>query len=221
MAPFLCPACSYGFFPLVSPICPCCGIMYKSRQGEDHLCEECLASPKRFGIARSVGIYEKALMDAIHSFKYKGKIQLARPFGMILFDYFIRCWHTDRIDVIVPVPLHKKKLKVRGFNPSLLLVKDWKLFASLQNINIPNIPVVRDVLIKIRWTKPQTGLMRKERLKNVKHSFGIKDSRKIEGKRVLLIDDVYTTGATADECTKMLLKGNAANVDVLTLARAV
>ena len=221
MDPFLCSTCSFGFFPIVSPICPFCGIMFKSRQGEDHLCEECTESPKSFGIARSVGIYQKALMDAIHCFKYKGKIQLARPLGMILFNSFISCWDTNHIDVIVPVPLHNKKLKIRGFNPSLLLVRDWKLFASLQRIEIPNMLVVRDVLIKKRWTEPQTGLIRKKRLKNVKNSFGIKDSSRIEGKRILLIDDVYTTGATVDECSKILLKGGAANVDVLTLARAV
>lgn len=221
IAPFLCSTCSFGFLPIMPPVCPWCGIMFKSRQGEDHLCGECMASSKRYRIARSVGIYEKALMNAIHCFKYKGKIQLARPFGMMLFTSFIRCWNTDSIDVIVPVPLHNRKLKMRGFNPSLLLVRNWELFASTLHINLPDIPVVRDVLVKLRWTAPQTGLARKKRIKNVKNSFSINDSSKIEGKRILLVDDVYTTGATANECAKVLLKGGARYVDVLTLARAI
>lgn len=221
ITPFLCSACSFGFLPVAPPICPWCGIMFKSRQGEDHLCGECMSSSKRFRIARSLGIYEKALMDAIHCFKYKGKIQLARPLGTMLFKSFISSWNAHSVDVIMPVPLHNRKLKMRGFNPSLLLVRHWTLFASELKINMPIVPVVRDVLEKIRWTEPQTGLVRKKRIKNVKNTFSINDSSKIEGKRILLVDDVYTTGATANECAKVLLKGGALHVDVLTLARTM
>ena len=221
MAPFLCSTCALGFLPVKPPICPWCGIMFKSRQGEDHICGECVASPKRFRIARSAGIYEKALMSVIHGFKYKGKIQLARPLGTILFSSFVSHWGGYGIDAIVPVPLHHRKLKIRGFNPSLLMVRNWKLLASIRSVNLPNPPIVRDVLAKIKWTIPQTGLARKKRKQNVKNSFAVKDSSKIEGKRILLIDDVYTTGATANECTKMLLKSGARYVDVLTLARTM
>ena len=221
MAPFLCSTCAFGFLPIKPPICPWCGIMFKSRQGEDHLCGECTTSPKRFRIARSAGIYQKALMNAIHGFKYKGKIQLTRPLGTILFSSFVSHWGGYGIDAIVPVPLHHRKLKIRGFNPSLLMVRNWKLLASIRSVNLPNPPIVRDVLAKIKWTIPQTGLARKKRKQNVKNSFAVKDSSKIEGKRILLIDDVYTTGATANECTKMLLKSGARYVDVLTLARTM
>jgi len=221
MTPFLCSTCTSEFLPIESPICPTCGIMFKSRQGEDHVCGECLESPKRFEIARSVGIYENALMDAIHCFKYKGKIQLARPFGMLLFASFINCWNANSIDLIVPVPLHNKKLKTRGFNPSFLLVRDWELFAAESSVEMSKIRVVRDVLTKIKWTEPQTGLMRKKRLTNVKNAFSIEDSAKIAGKRILLVDDVYTTGATVNECSNVLLRDGAGHVDVLTLARAM
>ncbi|UCD90272.1 MAG: ComF family protein [Desulfobacterales bacterium] len=195
--------------------------MFKSRQGEDHLCGECMASAKKFRIARSVGTYQKPLMDAIHCFKYKGKTQLAQPLGAMLFKSFISCWDVRSVDVIVPVPLHDRKLKMRGFNPSLLLVRHWKLFASELKINMPTIPVVRDVLQKARWTEPQTGLVRKKRIENVKNTFSINDSSKIAGKRILLVDDVYTTGATVNECAKVLLRGKALLVDVLRLARAM
>jgi len=195
--------------------------MFKSRQGSDHVCGECLDSPKKFGIARSLGAYEKILMRAIHCLKYGGKVQLAHPFGMLLFSTFIRIWDTNRIDVIVPVPLHRKKLKSRGFNPSFLIVRNWTRISEMLNFDGPGIPVARDVLIRRRWTDPQTALDRKTRLANIKNAFSIKDSFEITGKRILLVDDVYTTGATANECCRTLLSGGAEHVDVLTLARAM
>ena len=221
MAPFLCPSCTSGFFPVESPKCSRCGMMFKSRQGEDHLCGECLDSPKRFQIARSAGIYKYTLMAVIHCFKYNGKIQLSRPLGTLLFAAFASFWDKMNIDLIVPVPLHSKKLRMRGFNPSFLLVKDWVGIAKFLNVKLPDIPVDINVLARRRWTEPQTGLGREERLANIKNAFNISDGSKITGKRILLVDDVYTTGATVNECAKVLLKGGAGHVDVLTLARAV
>ena len=221
MAPFLCPTCTSGFLPVESPQCSRCGMVFKSRQGEDHVCGECLDSPKRFQIARSTGIYKYTLMAAIHCFKYKGKIQLARPLGTLLFAVFISFWDKMSIDLIVPVPLHVKKLRMRGFNPSFLLVKDWVRISEFLHVGFPDIPVDLNVLSRTRWTEPQTGLGRKERLANIKNAFNISNDSKITGKRILLVDDVYTTGATVNECAKVLLKGGAGHVDVLTLARAV
>jgi ComF family protein len=202
-------------------MCSECGVVFKSREGEDHVCGECLDSPKRFGIARSPGIYEQTLMAAIHGFKYRGKIQLARPFGMLLFTAFISFWEKNSVDLIIPVPLHVKKFRMRGFNPSFLLVRDWATIAAMLNDELPDIPVARDVLERRRWTEPQTGLGRKKRLTNVKNAFSVNDHSIIAGKRILLVDDVFTTGATANECAKVLLKGGAEHVDVLTLARAM
>jgi ComF family protein len=221
MTPFLCPICALGFLPVESPQCSRCGMVFKSRQGEDHVCGECLDSPKRFQIARSAGIYKHTLMAVIHCFKYKEKIQLARPLGILLFTAFINFWDKMSMDLIVPVPLHVKKLRMRGFNPSFLLVKDWERIAKYLHVELPDIPVDINVLDRKKWTEPQTGLGRKERLANIKNAFHLKNDSKITGKRILLVDDVYTTGATANECAKVLLKGGAEHVDVLTLARAV
>ena len=221
MAPFLCPTCSSGFLPVESPKCSRCGMVFKSRQGEDHVCGECLDSPKRFRIARSTGIYKYTLMAVIHCFKYKGKIQLARPLGTLLFTAFINFWDKMSIDLIVPVPLHVKKLRMRGFNPSFLLVKDWVRILELSSGRLPDIQVDINVLARKKWTEPQTGLGRKERLANIKNAFNISDGSKITGKKILLVDDVYTTGATVNECAKVLLKGGAGHVDVLTLARSM
>ena len=223
MAPFLCPTCTSGFLPVESPQCSRCGMVFKSRHGEDHVCGECVDSPKRFQIARSAGIYKYTLMAVIHCLKYKGKIQLARPLGTLLFAAFISFWDKMSIDLIVPVPLHVKKLRMRGFNPSFLLVKEWVRIAEFLHVEFPDIPVDLSVLARTRWTESQTGLGRKERLANIKNAFNISisDGSKITGKRILLVDDVYTTGATVNECAKVLLKGGAGHVDVLTLARAI
>jgi ComF family protein len=221
VSPFICANCSGTYMAVESPICSTCGIVFKSREGEDHDCGECLSAPKRFGIARSAGVYDKVLMAAIHCLKYKEKIQLARPLGMLLFVAFSRYWKKGNINLIVPIPLHSRKFRSRGFNPSFLLVKEWNFYIKALYGGIPIIPVAEDVLVKKRWTEPQTGLGRKERLQNIKNAFDVSDSSKVKGKKILLVDDVYTTGATANECAKVLMRAGAACVDVLTLARAM
>jgi len=221
MSPFICANCSGTYMTVESPICSTCGVVFESREGEDHNCGECLNAPKRFKIARSAGVYNKVLMAAIHCLKYKEKIQLARPLGVLLFMAFCRYWNKENINLIVPVPLHKRKFISRGFNTSFLFVKEWGFITKALDGSLPVIPVAEDVLVRKKWTEPQTGLGRKERLKNIKNAFGVRDSSKIEGKKILLVDDVYTTGATANECAKTLLRAGAVRVDVLTLARAM
>ncbi|MCP4368379.1 MAG: ComF family protein [Deltaproteobacteria bacterium] len=195
--------------------------MFKSKEGEDHLCEDCIRKPKNYEIARAPGIYDRTLKKAIHCFKYGGKIQMARPFGMILFAAFIRFWDIKNIDLIIPVPLHLRRLRDRGFNQAVLLVKNWKQLAVKLSIDISDISVERNVLVRSRWTEPQTGLGRKKRMKNIKNAFKVSDRSGIAGKKILLVDDVFTTGATANECAKTLISNGAKRVDVLTLARAI
>jgi len=224
MAPYLCPACSNSFTPVESPICLSCGIMFKGRDGEDHICGECITSPKKIRRSRAPGVYDKAFMAVIHCLKYKGKIQLARPLGMLLFSAFMGYWDKESIDVIVPVPLHIKRFRERGFNQSFLLIRDWVQLAKSLSINFAHIEIDKHLLLRNRWTQPQTGLGRKQRAANIKNAFSINESSNIAGiieKRILLVDDVYTTGATANECAKVLLRGGAESVDVLTLVRAI
>ncbi len=221
MSPFICANCSGTYMAVESPICSTCGVVFESREGEDHDCGECLNAPKRFKIARSAGVYDKVLMAAIHCLKYKEKIQLARPLGVLLFMAFCRYWNKGNINLIVPVPLHKRKFRSRGFNTSFLFVKEWAFITKALNGALPVIPVAGDILVRKRWTEPQTGLGRKERLQNIKNAFGVRDSSKIKGEKILIVDDVYTTGATVNACAKVQMKAGAACVDVLTLARAM
>lgn len=221
LAPFLCPACSGRFIPVESPMCSQCGFMFKSREGEDHRCGECLESPRYFGMARAFGVYDQSLMATIHSFKYKKKTQLARPLGRLLLLALLTYWEGEMFDVVIPVPLHVNKLRERGFNQAFLLVKNWNRIAGRSSVELPFIDVDRHILLRHKRTLPQTGLKKKERRLNLRGSFSVSDQAKIIRKRILLVDDVYTTGATANECAKTLLAGGAARVDILTLARTM
>jgi ComF family protein len=209
MAQHLCPVCARQFMAAEPPICTCCGLIFKSRQGEDHLCGDCLESEKPYGMARAAGVHDQSLMSIIHAYKYDGKVALARPLSKLLTAVYERHWRPDSIDLVLPVPLHPARLRQRGFNQAYLLVRSW------------GDVVARDILQRTRRTSPQTGLGRKDRLKNVKGAFAVKDPALVKNRHVLLVDDVYTTGATVMECARILKKCDVAQVDILTAGRAV
>ena len=220
-APILCPICLSDFEPLQSPFCIKCGIMFPSRQDDDHFCGDCLTHAKSFSTARSPGSFNRSLMAVIYSYKYRSKIQLARPLGALLLVTFLQYWDLNSIDMVIPVPLHISRLRKRGFNQALLLVRDWNRMAKDLHVGLTSISLEWDILTRNRRTESQTGLARKLRLANIKNAFSIKDPLKIEDKRILIIDDVYTTGATVNACAGELLNYGAQSVDVLTLARAM
>ncbi len=222
LAPFLCPDCLSQIRGIESPICSTCGIMFKSRVGNDHVCGDCLTTPVYFNRARAFGIYDGPLMAVIHALKYEGQIQLAQPLGLVLFETALQFWPDANFDQIIPVPLHIKRLRQRGFNQSFLLVRKWSeenCQAAAGKI-LSSIPIDYGNLVRKNWTDSQIGLNRKHRLVNVKNAFELKCADQIADQRLLLIDDVYTTGATVNECAKVLLKAGARQVDVLTLSRA-
>jgi len=221
MPEYLCRDCIDGLIAVESPLCSCCGIPFESRHGLDHRCGECSTSPKNFRIARAPMVYEQVFTEVIHCYKYKGKIQLARPLGELLLMAFRLFWDKDSIDVVVPVPLHLKRLRERGFNQALLLIRYWQAITGQLPFDLSDLQVENDVLVRSVPTAPQSGLGRKQRAVNIKGAFGLLDEAKIIDKRILLVDDVYTTGATVDECARLLMHHGAAHVDVLSLARAV
>ncbi len=164
-------------------------------------------------MARALGYYEGPLREAIHRWKYEEKLYLTPFFGEKLAEGFRRHWKPGAVDLLIPVPLHPKRLRERGFNQALLLVK-----ALSQQTKIP---YSKRLLKKRVPTPPQVKLSGGEREKGVKGSFHIEREDEIEGKTILLVDDVYTTGATVNECSRVLLKAGAERVDVLTLAHAL
>ena len=221
MAGYLCPNCIKGLAQIDSPLCTCCGMPFKSRYGQDHRCGECITEPKKFTMARAALVYEPIMTEVIHCFKYRGKIQLVRPLSELLLTAFVFFWDKDSIDVVVPVPLHSKKLRNRGFNQAYLMIRNWSTMTASRFIEPCCLRVEEDILIRKVSTGPQSALGRAERAVNIKNAFELKRGAKIADKRILLIDDVYTTGATANECARLLLNRGARQVDVLTLARAV
>lgn len=208
-----CPSCRQRWTAVSSPLCPCCGLVFKSRAGEDHLCGRCLTEEPSIFRARAMGIYDQSLRTAIHALKFGHVTALADPLGALLEKTFRRHWQPDEIDLITPVPLHQRRFRQRGFNQAWLLVRKWKLPSSSET--------VRDLLARTRATAPQTGLGRKARRENIKNAFSVQKPDKVAGKQVLLVDDVMTTGATAEACARVLLKNGARRVDLITLARTL
>ena len=213
----LCQECISDIRLITSPICTCCGVPFISQESEDHLCGRCIKEKMPFSSARSIGVYERTLLDAIHRFKYNGKTSLAKPLVKIMDRSItsnkISGLSVNSCDLIIPVPLHKTRLKERGFNQSLLLARE---LARLYNLSMDYLNLKRT-----RATDHQVNLKGKDRLINVKGAFAVEDKVAFKDKKVLLIDDVYTTGATIVECSKVLKRAGAKNVDVLTLARVV
>jgi ComF family protein len=150
-------------------------------------------------------------MDAVHLIKYSGKSYLANSLGPLLAD-FLKNWLNDTKGMImIPVPLHKKKLRQRGFNQSVLLVKSISRLLNLETDYF--------TLTRIRYTETQTGLTLEERRKNVKGAFEVNNRNNLTGKTVILVDDVATTGNTMDECARVLKKAGCERVFGLVLAR--
>jgi len=145
--------------------------------------------------------------------KYRNRRYLARPLGHLMSIIGGKWIHLHKIDAIVPIPLHKKRIKERGYNQSILLARAIGDYTGL--------PVEMDCLIRIRWTMPQVELNEKEREKNVKGAFDVKDPERLLGKKVLIVDDVITTGATINEATKTLNASGIEGVFVFTLGRVM
>ncbi len=192
------------------PICYTCGISFTSQEGADHLCSSCLQRSHFYGKARALGPYKDLLKKAIQDFKYRNKTILAVALGRLLADAGAVVLDKAAYEFIVPIPLHPMRVRQRGFNQSLMLARQiGKLW---------DIPVGAEALVRNRWTRPQTVLPLAERHRNIKGAFSCTISG-LNGKNILLIDDVYTSGATVNECARILKKQGAREVDVLTLAR--
>jgi ComF family protein len=197
---------------IASPLCPCCGIPMAGA-GVDHLCGACLVSRPPYAIARAVARYESVLLDAIHAFKYKGKITTGEVLGKIMADHVYPGFSIADYSLIIPVPLHPKRLRERGFNQAVILAREISRRFS--------IPLDYLTLRRQVFTEPQVNLGKDQRTANVRGAFAVKHEKKVQGQKIILVDDVFTTGSTVRECAGALMAHGAAEVAVLTLARAV
>jgi competence protein ComFC len=156
--------------------------------------------------------YEGTVKDLIHKFKYGKKIFLKNAFIYILHILFAEKIASDKIDIITPVPMHHKDEKKRGFNQSCILAKG---LSEKTGITFQN------TLLKLKRTTAQAGLNRAERLKNIKNAFSCTKQKYLYNKNILLIDDVFTTGATISECANTLNSCGAGSVTALTIAKGI
>ena len=176
----------------------------------NHVCQPCAERPPSYTKAWTLYPYTPPLRHAICLLKYQGKVSLAAPLAALMIA---RLPSLHSIDVIMPVPLHSERLRQREFNQSLLLA-DY-IGRHLE------IPVAYTNLIRIAPTPAQTTLSRKSRLKNLRRAFVVRRPDAIVNRRILLIDDVFTTGTTVNECAKALRRSGSADIFVLTLGRTV
>ena len=222
---FFCRTCSDNFVRIASPICPVCCTPLEMSQ-EDHLCEDCLRKKPYYTATYACYQYDGAIKDAIHQFKYGSKSFMSKSLGPLLAAFSENsdlmpyrqgnetCRWVQESDhlLIMPVPLHPKRLRERGFNQSLLLADHVavRLGTELDFMS----------LRRVKYTAPQTGLGKKARRKNVHRAFEVINSKAVKGKTVLLVDDVATTGNTLNECARILKRSGCSDVFCLVLAKA-
>jgi ComF family protein len=205
-----CPDCVARLRPLQAPFCTMCGRPFDPLAKTGEFCALCRQHPRHFAAARSAFLFLDPLRTAIHRFKYFGYHSYAAKLAPLL----LQKWDADPIlaeftpDFLAPVPLHRARLRARGFNQSVLLAREMA--------RAREIPVLE--LQRTRDTVSQVGLDAPERAKNVSGAFAV-EAENIGNARVLLVDDVFTTGATLDECARALKKAGASEVCALTLAR--
>lgn len=207
----LCGPCFAKLRFITAPCCAACGLPFEFDPGADALCGDCIRRRPAYGRARAVFRYDDASRGLVLAFKHGDRIDaapayarwLARAGGELIAE----------ADAIAPVPLHWSRLFRRRYNQSALLANALA--------RITGRAVTPDLLRRRRRTPPQGGMGRAERVRNVRGAFALGPGRAVAGKRILLIDDVLTTGATAEACAAVLTKAGAKAVDVLTLARVV
>ena len=207
----LCAACWRSITFLGEPCCGCCGLPFDYDQGPEALCGGCAREPPAFARARAALRYDEESRRLILAFKHGDRLHLAPAFGAWMRRAGARL--LAEADVLIPVPLHWTRLFARRYNQAAVLAQ------ALAKASGP--PVGADWLERRRRTPSQGKRNRAARRRNVAGAFALRPGRPVAGKRILLIDDVLTTGATVDECARVLRRAGAASVDVLTLARTV
>jgi ComF family protein len=213
----VCRRCLEGIRPCELPYCSRCGRIFSSETlGElkgGFLCRRCLSRTSSLSMVRAFGVYDGAMRKLIHSYKYNGRVFLAGFLSRKLWESFLGKEIFCGVQGIVPVPLHRRREKARGFNQSEAVARG--LAGRL------HCEMLHAVVRRTRDTAPQAGLSLRARKRNVRGAFEVKSTKRIEGKCLLLIDDVVTTGATMEECGKVLLRGGAAEVRGICVARTL
>jgi ComF family protein len=209
----ICADCLAAIQRIAPPLCEVCGEPFDPLAQAAPRCADCRGRRHSFSLARSAAYYTGPLAEAIKRFKYDCQMVLWRPLGRLMAESLgngASAIDPDTVDVICPVPLHLSRLRERGFNQSELLGE-----VIAEEFGKP----IKLLLERTRPTLPQVDLPAQSRAANVRDAFGPHLREVIAGQRVLLVDDLFTTGATLAECARVLRRAGAADVRVLTLAR--
>lgn len=217
----VCPRCWGQLRPLELPfVCVCCQRrLSAAHQPADRelLCGVCRRGLNEFDRLRSFGAFDGVLRDLLHLFKYNRVAPLARPLAQLLAVVVHQEPALGQVDMVVPVPLYPRRERARGYNQAELLARELAHALDL--------PIAPSALARIRDTASQTGLTPRQRRENVRGAFAVRKLRdgrsQVKGKRILLIDDVATTGATLNACARTLKRAGAARVEAATVARVV
>ena len=204
----ICPTCRFGFDPIPAPICIRCGQPWTGQTA----CPDCQQEQPPLERIRSAYAFGGTMQDAILALKMGRRRELAKPLADALADAQAPDWSWADVDLLVPIPLHRKRLAERGFNQAALLAQhlSWRL----------DLPCELGLLRRIRATPAQSGQIdRTTRKRNVQGAFSARHPRRIAGQRICLVDDVVTTGATLSSAAMALKKVGAGQVTGFTLAR--
>lgn len=212
--PPLCRECMSGLRRVSGPRCPTCG----RRLPDPHLleidprfrCGACRIDPPVLDSVQTLFLFQGTTRKAVHLFKYSGYWKLGRGLIRSRLTEFLPS--LEDVELILPVPLHASRLRMRGFNQAVVLARE------IAEGNGTHMDL--ECLIRRKGGRPQVGLHPKERRRNIRGCFAVTSGEGIEGRKVLLVDDVLTTGATAKECTRVLKKAGAKEVRFLALAGA-
>ena len=208
---FLCLDCWRSIKKNAPPLCTICGRQIRGVQVYKSVCPACQRQQFSFDRAFSPCVYEGVARELIHKFKYQNRDYLSQILSKIIID-FIRQYRITLIffDLVMPIPLHKTRLKEREFNQAELLAHQIAREFSL--------PVSASNLWRKKYRKPQVELKEEKRRENIKGCFGLRNPAEVKGKNIILVDDVLTTGATCSEAASVLKAAGALSVWVLTLA---
>lgn len=208
--PFFCPNCLGDITIIRSPFCTICGLPFTA--GSNHLCGECVRGFYHFELARSAFAYRPPVSRLILGLKFGAQLH-----GLASLAHLARVSGSLEVftlpDAIVPVPLHRKRLQQRGFNQATLIARSC--FPEWVERIEPNL------LTRVRATVAQSSLSGRKRRRSLGNAFRVTSKSTVEKRRILLVDDVITTGSTVNECAKMLSRAGASEVEVFTLARTL